>query len=714
MDTQRAMNGTSRFPLSDTFGLWQACMSSGEINLRQRLQAIIEITGAATSKDSVQEIFDTIVPTLHSVLQCQFGQILLFDPGSGQLQVAALDYPERKGIHAAGTLNPTGDAPSSVVYATGAPALIERQDNRTATVVDLLEAAEVRSGCCVPLLNRGRVLGTLSVGSTHEAAFGPEQLEFLTLVAGQLVPAIASAASRRVHESAQKQLALERARLQLLLDINNVLVSKRNISEIFAAVSALLRALMRHEYSQIVLHDRKAKQLAVRAVDFPHGKGLIHEGLVVAPGAPAERSFSERRSFAIDDLDFEQFPSEVTRRLLAEGVHSICLAPLISHNDILGVLSVGSSRPKAFGSAEVGLLSSVANQVALAIENALAFETVNELNERLATENVYLEEAVRTEAGFEEIVGNSKDLNDALQRAAMVAPGDSTVLILGETGTGKEMIARAIHNLSPRRSRPFVKLNCAAIPSGLLESELFGHEKGAFTGAIAQRIGRFEVARGGTLFLDEVGDIPLDLQPKLLRVLQEKSFERLGGRRTIEVDVRLLAATNRDLGQMLEGRQFRNDLYYRFAVFPIEVPPLRNRHGDIPQLVRYFIAKYARRMGKTISEIPARTMRSMETYSWPGNVRELENFIERALILSRGPVLNAPLDELHKSDPRQESRIQTLAECEKEHIVRALNASAWVIGGPHGAAAKLGVKRTTLNAKIRKLRISRQSEGDKL
>jgi formate hydrogenlyase transcriptional activator len=718
MDSRCTASGSRNrvtFPLSGTFGRRQAAMVNGEIDLQQRLHAIIEINTAVTSSVSMQEIFQSIVPTLHSLLHCQFGQVLLYDPGSGQLQVAALDYPGSRGINPKGALSPTSDAPSSVVFATGVPTLVEHQNYKTTTsdVVDLLEAADVRSGCCVPLVNQGRVLGTLSIGSTHEAAFGLEHQELLTLVAGQLVPAIANAASQRVYESAQQQLAREHGRLQLLLDINNVLVSKRNITELFSAISTLLRTLMKHEYSQIVLHDRKTGQLVVRALDFPHSKGFIHEGLIVTPDSPAGRCFAERRGFVIDELDTQQFPSEVTERLLGEGVHSICLAPLVSHNDILGVLSVGSSHVKAFSTAETDLLAVVASQVALAIENALAFDSVKELNERLATENLYLEEAVRTEAGFEEIVGNSTELNDALKRIALVAHGDSTVLILGETGTGKEMIARAIHNLSPRRGRPFVKLNCAAIPSGLLESELFGHEKGAFTGAIAQRIGRFEVAHGGTLFLDEVGDIPLDLQPKLLRVLQEKSFERLGGRKTIDVDVRLLAATNRNLDQMLESRQFRSDLYYRLAVFPVEVPPLRNRRGDIPQLVRYFIAKYARRMGKSISVIPSKAMRSMENYAWPGNVRELENFIERALILSRGPVLNAPLDELRKSNPQLDSVIQTLDECEREHIIRALNASQWVIGGPHGAATKLGVKRTTLNAKIRKLGIQRQPEGGK-
>jgi formate hydrogenlyase transcriptional activator len=391
----------------------------------------------------------------------------------------------------------------------------------------------------------------------------------------------------------------------------------------------------------------------------------------------------------------------------------------------------------------VGFLQLVANQVAVAIENALAFQEIAELKEQLSKENAYLEEEVRNEHNFGDIVGQSDALRRVLKQVETVAPTGSTALIRGETGTGKELIARALHDLSPRRERTFVKLNCAAIPTGLVESELFGHEKGAFTGAISQKVGRFELAHRGTLFLDEVGDIPPELQPKLLRVLQEQEFERLGGTKTIKVDVRLVAATNRDLAAMVAGGRFRSDLYYRLNVFPLVLPPLRERADDIPPLVRHFTQRFARRMGRTIESIPSAVMEALVRYRWPGNIRELQNVIERAVILSPGASLQVPLGDLLPSptgrgaggegigDQRSEvggqksvvgdrgperdptSNLQpptaalTLADAEREHILDALRETGWVVGGPKGAAARLGMKRSMLYWKMKKLGISR-------
>jgi formate hydrogenlyase transcriptional activator len=322
-------------------------------------------------------------------------------------------------------------------------------------------------------------------------------------------------------------------------------------------------------------------------------------------------------------------------------------------------------------------------------------------------EPTYLED-IRVEDNFEEIIGNSPRLKSTLESVRIVAPVDSTVLIQGETGTGKELIARAIHNLSPRKGQAFVKVNCAAIPLGLLESELFGYERGAFTGAIAQKVGRFELAHKGTLFLDEVGDIPLELQPKLLRVLQEQEFERLGSTRTQRVDVRVLAATNASLTQMVAEKKFRSDLYYRLNVFPIDVPPLRDRREDIPLLVRYFANKYARRMGKQIESIPKEAMDALSHYTWPGNIRELQNLMERAVLLSTGPSLRVPLAEiLTDSDLGAASGGNALEQAKREQILRALRESNWVVGGARGAAARLGLKRTSLAYKMQKLGISR-------
>jgi formate hydrogenlyase transcriptional activator len=439
------------------------------------------------------------------------------------------------------------------------------------------------------------------------------------------------------------------------------------------------------------------------ALDFPQGKGLIREEMIVPlDGSITGKAFRMRRPLVLDRTAMDEFDSPTSRLMRAEGVRSVVVMPLITHDRALGTLSLASLRDAAFQQGDVDLLVQVAVQVAIAVENAIAFQEIAVLKNKLAQEKLYLEDEIRSEMNFDEIIGESSLLRAILKQVETVAPTDSTVLITGETGTGKELIARAIHQLSPRRERTFVKVNCAAIPTGLLESELFGHERGAFTGAIAQRIGRFELANGGTIFLDEVGDIPLELQPKLLRVLQEQEFERLGSTQTIRVDVRLVAATNRDLAEMVAARTFRSDLYYRLRVFPLHMPALRERQEDIPALVRYFVEKHSRRTNRSVETIPAETLDLLVRYSWPGNIRELENLIERAVIVSPGPVLRVPLSEL-KSPNEPLADNLTLRAAEREHILKALEATNWVLAGPRGAAARLGMKRTTLQSKMRKL-----------
>ena len=419
------------------------------------------------------------------------------------------------------------------------------------------------------------------------------------------------------------------------------------------------------------------------------------------------RAIVSRQPLVLQTLECEAARnSEMARRHIAEGLKVACFVPLINRDRVLGTLNVGSKCTDAFSQEDVDLLVQVANQVAIAVDNARAFAQIAELKEKLAEEKLYLEEEIRTEHNFEEIVGESAALKRVLRQVETVAPTDSTVLIQGETGTGKEVIARAIHNLSSRRERTFVKVNCAAIPSGLLESELFGHERGAFTGAIAQKIGRFELAHQGTLFLDEIGDIPLELQPKLLRVLQEQEFERLGGTRTIRADVRLIAATNRDLATMVAEHEFRSDLYYRLNVFPILAPPLRERREDIPLLLQYFVQKYGRRMNRGIESIPTETVDVLSRWDWPGNIRELENVIERAVILSDGPTLRVPLADFKSSNGDRHPRITSLESAERDHILRALEQTSWVVGGTSGAASLLGLKRTTLQSRMHKLGIT--------
>jgi formate hydrogenlyase transcriptional activator len=535
-------------------------------------------------------------------------------------------------------------------------------------------------------------------------------LAFLQQVADQVASAVSNVLYAQEAQVAQQQLTRERDRLRLLLDVNNAVVSTLDLHELLMAISSCLRRVLRHECTSLALLDVETNHLRLYALDFPSGKGLLQENLT----APLDGSISgmvvtSRQPKLVTVEDLQRFPSDLTQRHYAEGIRSGCVLPLIARNRVLGTLILGSLRENAFTQDDLEFLNQVASQIAIAIENALAFREIAALKDKLSEEKLYLEDEIRTSYNFNEIVGESAALQRLLKQVEIVAPTDSAVLILGETGTGKELIARALHNLSARREHTFVKLNCAAIPTGLLESELFGHERGAFTGAIAQKIGRFELAHRGTLFLDEVGDIPLELQPKLLRVLQEQEFERLGGTRTIRVDVRLIAATNRDLAQMAADKEFRSDLYYRLNVFPLMAPPLRERAQDILPLVRYFTQKYARRMNKRIETITTETITALSCYSWPGNVRELENFIERAVILSPGPILQVPLAELKTPTREPLSQTLTLVEAEREHIVQVLRETKGVVGGPQGAAARLGMKRTTLQSKMRKLGITSSS-----
>jgi formate hydrogenlyase transcriptional activator len=574
----------------------------------------------------------------------------------------------------------------------------------------------VESFCMLPLTTTVRPLGAMGFGSSRAVPFDEAQLEFLELVVRQVAVAVDNVLHDESVRAAQQMLTRERDRLQLLLEVNNAVVSRLDLDEVFTSVSSCLQRVIPHEHSSLLLYEPGTRRFR-KHVPHVAGKEVIIEDCEVdaqSARSPAGIAITTRQAalFAEDDLRALAAESCIAKKVLEGGFKSVCSVPLLSHDRVLGALNVGSERAGAFSVDDVELLGQVAQQIAIAVENGLAFREIAELKEKLNTEKLYLEDEIRTEHNFDEIVGRSSVLKHVLKQVEIVSPTGSTVLIQGETGTGKELIARAIHNLSGRRDRTFVKLNCAAIPTGLLESELFGHEKGAFTGAIAQRLGRFELAHGGTLFLDEVGDIPLELQSKLLRVLQEQEFERLGSTRTIRVDVRLVAATNRDLVAMVAEKQFRSDLYYRLNVFPIVNPPLRERRDDIGALVRYFTQKFARRMNKRIESIPTEAMAALSSYAWPGNIRELENLIERAVIVSRGSRLEVPLAGLEQSGkvaaaseaPR---RLTTLEEAEREHIREALHEANWQVGGPAGAAIRLGMKRTTLQSKMAKLGIER-------
>ena len=512
--------------------------------------------------------------------------------------------------------------------------------------------------------------------------------------------------SLNAHESpgARPELQRESDRLKLLLDMTTTLVSALECRDLLRTVSASIRQVMHYDIVGVWLPDAERVYLRQLAMDFPESKGFVKEDALQPIEGSVMGAVFKAGKPVILDLCSEQLAAHVSTEARAEALESGCALPLISRGRTLGVLTLGSRVENSIRPEDVDFLLHAAGQLAIAIENRLAYRELAELKDKLAQEKLYLEDEIRGEIDFEGIVGQSSALRHVLNLVETVAPSDSTVLLLGETGTGKELIARAIHDRSHRKERTFVKLNCAAIPTGLLESELFGHERGAFTGAIAQKIGRLELADQGTLFLDEVGDIPIEIQPKLLRALQEREFERLGSNRTKKVDVRLVAATNRDLETMMENREFRSDLYYRLNVFPIRIPPLRERPGDIPLLVRYFTQKYGRRMQKQIESIPTVAMRKLASWHWPGNIRELENFIERSVILTHGAALQAPISELGNNG-RTVPVMDTREANERDEIVRILKVTNGRVAGPDGAAARMDIKRTTLISRMKRLGI---------
>jgi len=675
-------------------------------------QSLLDVSQAILLHRDLSGLFRELSSRLHAILHFDFLNLILHDAERNVMRLHILASATGANRDFASLELPPEESPSGWVFLHQEPLIIPdvRTESRWPAVMRILRDGDVISSCWVPLTTAQHRLGAIvfGFGSPGEAE---SQLDLMRQIAAQVAVAVDNTLNFEKAGKFQHQAERERDRLRVLLEITNTLVSELDIRDLFPSIIACLRRAVPHEYSSLVLLVPGTDQLRLHARVFEGGQEMLQEG-ATAPidESPAGKAVESKRAELFDVESLSRYRTPVVLRLVEAGVRSLCCVPLITPNRVLGTLNAGSTHEHAFAPADVDFLSQVAAQAAIAIENAMAFQEIAELKEQLSKEKLYLEDEIRTDRNFGEIVGGNQAFKHVLDQVATVAPTDASVLILGETGTGKELIARAIHELSARREHTFVKLNCAAIPTGLLESELFGHERGAFTGAIAQKVGRFELAHHGTLFLDEVGDIPLELQPKLLRALQEHEFERLGGTRTIKVDVRLVAATNRDLAQMIGERQFRTDLYYRLSVFPVSIPPLRERADDVPELVRYFTQKYARRMNKPVETISQQTMDALMRYSWPGNVRELENLIERAVILSRGTTLEIPRSELRpgKEPPGADSSTPvTLEDAEREHIRRILEQARWVVGGPHGAAAKLGMKRTTLQSKMKKLGIAR-------
>jgi formate hydrogenlyase transcriptional activator len=665
-----------------------------------RYEALIRLAEAIRSHQDEKDLFRTLVNELHEVVEfdvlCQFDgpanwvQWYFAEPYNSQMEARRLEAV------------PKEETAAWWVYQNQEPVVIRLTDQSTRFpgILDRLAKLGLTSVFILPLSTAHRKLGSLSFTSRLEDAYSPDEQRFLSLVANQIAVAIDDARAQQ--------------RLRLLLDLTNRVVSKLDLRELLHEISESIRHVMKCDCVGVALPEAESGQLHLYIMDFPGHEAVLDSGSLNETTEHVFRT-GETINLAKDSS------------LAAFGLNSQCSLPLVSRGRVLGVLGLGSSREGAFLEDDVSFLGQVAKQIAIAVENASAYGEISQLKDRLAQENVYLESEIRNELLFEDIVGNSQALQSVLREVETVAPADSTVLIYGETGTGKELIARAVHNLSSRKPNAFVKLNCAAIPTGLLESELFGHEKGAFTGAITQRVGRFELAHRGTIFLDEIGEVPLELQPKLLRVLQEREFERLGSTRTLRTDARLIAATNRDLKAMVEEQKFRSDLYYRLNVFPIRVPPLRERREDIPLLVRHFVQQFSRRNNRVINTIPSETMQLLVHYHWPGNIRELQNVIERAVIISKGTMLNVPLGELQpnvvpkashagtKPPPVDHKGLQDiLDETERTEILRALEASNGILAGPAGAAARLGMKRSTLQLRMQKLgiRLTRTALAD--
>jgi formate hydrogenlyase transcriptional activator len=633
-----------------------------------------------------------------------------------------------------GTETTVEENPAGWVWQTQQPFVVidTEEETRFPEFLKRYRDHNVRSLAILPLTTAQHRIGAMGFGRLVPQRITGTELQFMERVASQVAVAVDNALNLETSQAYQSQLARQRDRLQVLLEVNNLLITSRELPELFRGIVNTLERVIHHDYTSLALLDSQTGLLKILALDFPGKQNIFKpETLVPRDTSPAGHAIATGLPLIARGSELDPYDSEIIRILRAEGLQAICCIPLIHHGHTFGTLNLASRRLDSFTSENVELLQPVASQIAIAVENALAFKEIESLKNKLAEEKLYLEEEIRSELNFEEIVGESPALKRALSQLELAAPAGTTVLLLGETGTGKELFARAIHNLSPRRDRTFVKVNCASIPSGLLESELFGHERGAFTGAIGQKIGRFELADRGTLFLDEVGDLPLELQPKLLRVLQEQEFERLGGNRTQRVDVRVVAATNQDLSKLVAERAFRSDLFYRLNVFPIQIPALRERAEDLPLLVRYFVQRFSRQLNKGVEYIPAEAMDALAHYAWPGNVRELENLIERAVLLSPGKDLRVPLSELRSAavaSPGENSpatsgsftsltspvpsdssspSISTLEEAERQHILRALKQTQWRIAGPKGAALLLGMKRTTLQARMRKLRIRR-------
>jgi len=685
-----------------------------------RYESLVGVSNAVGRHRDPQDLFSALVRELHRVVRFDYVGVAIRDEKSNTFHRHFVDAKTGAAIPPCPELS-MEESDAWWVYQNQEPLVtsLETHDARFSKLQEVLKKYGVHCLCTLPLTTAHSKVGTLTFGSKAPDVYTADEVHFLSVVAEQIALAFDNALNFDASQASQQQLLKKNERLGLLLELTNHVVSNLDFRDLLRSVVASTRRVMGCDGIGICLPENDDTHLRIYALDFAFNNESVHEESLVPIDEDVSGTVYRNGKLWCGSV-------QEARRLgmkyaLQAEVGTLCILPLVSRGRVLGIFGVVKYQDNAFTSDDIEFLNQIANQVAIAVENALAFGEIRELKDQLAQEKLYLEDEIRSEMNFAQIVGKSASLRRVLKQVETVAPTDSTVLIYGDTGTGKELIARAIHDLSPRRSKPFVKLNCAAIPTGLLESELFGHEKGAFTGAIAQRIGRFEVADGGTIFLDEIGEVPLELQTKLLRVLQEREFERLGSSRTLRTDARLIAATNRDLEAMVSEQKFRSDLFFRLNVFPVRVPPLRERQGDIPLLVRHFTQHFSRRMNRVIETIPSAAMDALCRYHWPGNIRELQNVIERAVIVSTGPALSVDVTDLKSPKPSTPAEKpaspkstngalhSVLEETERQQILKALKECNWVVAGPNGAAAHLAMKRSTLQLRMHKLGIARGS-----
>jgi formate hydrogenlyase transcriptional activator len=676
-----------------------------------RYDALLRVSKTLAGHKTLAELFQVLADHLHLVVPFDYLALILHDEPTDHIRLVVLEPRDIVVPPAIASQAVAERAPAAIVWETqkGLVIPIPEAGSLAHPGLEFIRSQGRRIACWLPLTTAHRKVGVLTFGSRSADAYTDDHLAFMDQVAAAVAIAVDNGINFDEAQRYQRELRDERDNLRFLLDINNLLVSHLDYAALLVAISEAVQRVIKHEHISLALYDESAGTLRLQWM-YDERQGATAADLALPPDRSAAGVAFQRgvtRVFRRSDL--EEFGPDGAPMMKAARLQSVCCIPLVTRNGKFGTLNVGSADADAFSEDDVTLLGQTSAQIAIAVENARAYQEVTRLNAQLSDEKQYFERELHQE--FADIVGKSPALRSVLKAVKTVAPTDTTVLLLGETGTGKELIARAIHDRSPRSERTFVRMNVAALPASLFESELFGHEKGAFTGATASRTGRFELAHRGTLFLDEVGDIPGEVQPKLLRALQEREFERLGSTRTQKVDVRVVAATNRDLERMVEDGSFREDLFYRLNVFPIRIPPLKERVEDIAALAKHFAEKSARRIGRPVPTISDSQLNALKGWDWPGNIRELQNVIERAVIVSTGPNLEVPLQDLQPKARKVApvSKPATFHDTEREAILGALRESNGVIAGPSGAAARLGLRRTTLNSKMRRLGIRRPS-----